>query len=62
MDPLHLKVGADLCLMAEISEDAFYERNSCDWLQFLRWMKAAIWQVAAQGRYAAKDTVDPIEP
>lgn len=44
MDPLQAKVGADLRLGVDATEDEFYDQNSCDWLHLIRSILNKTWK------------------
>ena len=48
MDALHAKAATDLHLRSTLTEDEFYNRLSCEWLQSIRTMFQKIGLVRRQ--------------
>lgn len=62
MDYLHMKAASDLHRKATLSDDEFYTRHSCTWLQglkrtFLNVQQANAKRTNAQNDLRAKDEV-----
>ncbi len=51
MDYLHAKLFSDLSRSRPLTDDEFYTRHSCAWLQCLKWLVRAMQQTTMrQGR------------
>ncbi|WP_419913723.1 hypothetical protein [Hoeflea sp.] len=61
MDTLQAKAAADMFFSPQMSEEEYYRRHSCDWLQFVRSVMKKIGQHKAPKRYAPESMTATIE-